>query len=136
MEGRPFWWVKETDIYEKYKITAPVMQQTAHTCETGPGSPSGHCMHAAVVGFVLAQWLIAKYESRSRYVNTLISPNNKITFSVGYHSKRFTLCPMSGFQGPTHRVIEDSYGVFMQFLCCSLAYQECILRPIFHINAY
>lgn len=67
MEGRPYWWVKETDIYEKYGITAPIIQQTSHTCETGAGSPSGHCMHAAVVGFVLAKWLIAKYESRSRF---------------------------------------------------------------------
>lgn len=66
MEGRPYWWVRETDIYEKYAVTAPVLNQTSHTCETGAGSPSGHVMHAAVIGFVLAKWFIAKYESRSR----------------------------------------------------------------------
>lgn len=71
MEGRPYWWVKETDIYERYGIAVPVLQQTTHTCETGGGSPSGHVMHAAVIGYVFASWIIAKYDSRSRLVHVL-----------------------------------------------------------------
>lgn len=67
MEGRPYWWVRETGIYEALQMTAPVLKQTTHTCETGAGSPSGHVMHATIIGFVLARWIIAKYESRSRF---------------------------------------------------------------------
>ncbi|XP_077108652.1 glucose-6-phosphatase 3 isoform X2 [Ranitomeya variabilis] len=36
---RPFWWVYETGLHEIYNLT-----QFPSTCETGPGSPSGHCM--------------------------------------------------------------------------------------------
>lgn len=66
MEGRPYWWVRETEIYEKYKLSVPVLEQTTHTCETGAGSPSGHVLHAAVIGFVFAKWIIAKYEAGSK----------------------------------------------------------------------
>ncbi|KAE8739675.1 hypothetical protein FOCC_FOCC014833 [Frankliniella occidentalis] len=82
MEGRPYWWVRETEIYEKYGLTLPVLQQTSHTCETGAGSPSGHVMHAAVVGFVLAKWLIAKYESRSKFPRPNAPLYRKLVWSL------------------------------------------------------
>ncbi|KAM4842823.1 glucose-6-phosphatase 3 isoform 1-T1 [Thomomys bottae] len=38
---RPFWWVHESGYYNQ----APVkVHQFPSSCETGPGSPSGHCM--------------------------------------------------------------------------------------------
>ncbi|XP_078228758.1 glucose-6-phosphatase 3 isoform X4 [Callithrix jacchus] len=38
---RPFWWVHESGYYSQ----APVqVHQFPSSCETGPGSPSGHCM--------------------------------------------------------------------------------------------
>ncbi|XP_071967408.1 glucose-6-phosphatase 3 isoform X1 [Engystomops pustulosus] len=36
---RPFWWVHETGLHGSYNL-----MQFPSTCETGPGSPSGHCM--------------------------------------------------------------------------------------------
>nr|XP_019607817.1 PREDICTED: glucose-6-phosphatase 3 isoform X2 [Rhinolophus sinicus] len=38
---RPFWWVHESGYYSQ----APAqVHQFPPSCETGPGSPSGHCM--------------------------------------------------------------------------------------------
>ncbi|XP_070248966.1 glucose-6-phosphatase 3 isoform X3 [Myotis yumanensis] len=38
---RPFWWVHESGYYSQ----APAqVHQFPSSCETGPGSPSGHCM--------------------------------------------------------------------------------------------
>uniref|UniRef100_A0A3P9JWS5 Glucose-6-phosphatase n=1 Tax=Oryzias latipes TaxID=8090 RepID=A0A3P9JWS5_ORYLA len=48
---RPYWWVHETQFYRKGE--APPLQQFPITCETGPGSPSGHAMGAACVWYVM-----------------------------------------------------------------------------------
>lgn len=46
---RPYWWVHE------YKhSTAHDMEQFHLTCETGPGSPSGHAMVTAAVYYIIA----------------------------------------------------------------------------------
>ncbi|XP_066442503.1 glucose-6-phosphatase 3 isoform X2 [Eleutherodactylus coqui] len=36
---RPFWWVYDNGLHDIYNL-----KQFPSTCETGPGSPSGHCM--------------------------------------------------------------------------------------------
>ncbi|XP_051522668.1 glucose-6-phosphatase catalytic subunit 1-like [Myxocyprinus asiaticus] len=48
---RPYWWVHETRFYGPLKH--PELQQFPITCETGPGSPSGHAMGSAGVGYVM-----------------------------------------------------------------------------------
>ncbi|XP_041671668.1 glucose-6-phosphatase a, catalytic subunit, tandem duplicate 1 [Cheilinus undulatus] len=48
---RPFWWVHETRFYRTGPT--PALQQFPITCETGPGSPSGHAMGAAGVWYVM-----------------------------------------------------------------------------------
>ncbi|KAG1954644.1 glucose-6-phosphatase a, catalytic subunit, tandem duplicate 1 [Pimephales promelas] len=48
---RPYWWVNETKFYGPVKH--PELQQFPITCETGPGSPSGHAMGSAGVGYVM-----------------------------------------------------------------------------------
>ncbi|MBN3308748.1 G6PC phosphatase, partial [Amia calva] len=48
---RPYWWVHETQFYGS--IPAPVLRQSPITCETGPGSPSGHAMGSAGVWYVM-----------------------------------------------------------------------------------
>ncbi|XP_026078885.1 glucose-6-phosphatase a, catalytic subunit, tandem duplicate 1 [Carassius auratus] len=48
---RPYWWVHETRFYGPIK--RPELQQFSITCETGPGSPSGHAMGSAGVGYVM-----------------------------------------------------------------------------------
>ncbi|KAL2101484.1 hypothetical protein ACEWY4_003245 [Coilia grayii] len=48
---RPYWWVQETSFYGN--STIPQLKQFPMTCETGPGSPSGHAMGAAGVYYTL-----------------------------------------------------------------------------------
>ncbi|VDO98251.1 unnamed protein product [Soboliphyme baturini] len=47
---RPYWWIHLTDHYESSKT--PHLEQFPLTCETGPGSPSGHAMVSAAVWFI------------------------------------------------------------------------------------
>ncbi|XP_058476387.1 glucose-6-phosphatase a, catalytic subunit, tandem duplicate 1 [Solea solea] len=54
---RPYWWVHETQFYGGGAV--PPLQQFPITCETGPGSPSGHAMGAAGVWFVMITALLA-----------------------------------------------------------------------------
>ncbi|XP_075949000.1 glucose-6-phosphatase catalytic subunit 1 isoform X3 [Anarhichas minor] len=48
---RPYWWVHETAHYANGD--RPHIEQYPMTCETGPGSPSGHAMGAASVYYTL-----------------------------------------------------------------------------------
>ncbi|XP_027558020.1 glucose-6-phosphatase [Neopelma chrysocephalum] len=54
---RPYWWVHDTDYYNNN--SAPEIQQFPLTCETGPGSPSGHAMGAAGVYYVMVVALLS-----------------------------------------------------------------------------
>ncbi|XP_007572116.1 glucose-6-phosphatase-like [Poecilia formosa] len=54
---RPYWWVHETQFYGAGK--APSLQQFPITCETGPGSPSGHAMGVAGVWYVMVTALLS-----------------------------------------------------------------------------
>ncbi|KAK6183359.1 hypothetical protein SNE40_010858 [Patella caerulea] len=46
---RPYWWVSESNLYK----TPPHLEQFDITCETGPGSPSGHCMVTSAVIYII-----------------------------------------------------------------------------------
>uniref|UniRef100_A0A6I8NDF4 glucose-6-phosphatase n=1 Tax=Ornithorhynchus anatinus TaxID=9258 RepID=A0A6I8NDF4_ORNAN len=48
---RPYWWVQETLIYTNH--SSPCLEQFPTTCETGPGSPSGHAMGSSCVWYVM-----------------------------------------------------------------------------------
>ncbi|KAM6399256.1 glucose-6-phosphatase catalytic subunit 1 [Rhynochetos jubatus] len=63
---RPYWWVHETDYYGN--SSAPEIQQFPLTCETGPGSPSGHAMGAAGVYYTMVTALLsaARGQKQSR----------------------------------------------------------------------
>uniref|UniRef100_A0A668AZ46 Glucose-6-phosphatase catalytic subunit 1 n=1 Tax=Myripristis murdjan TaxID=586833 RepID=A0A668AZ46_9TELE len=54
---RPYWWVQETGYYGN--SSRPVIEQFPMTCETGPGSPSGHAMGAAGVYYTMMSSLLA-----------------------------------------------------------------------------
>ncbi|KAJ8284470.1 hypothetical protein COCON_G00033200 [Conger conger] len=47
---RPFWWVEESRLFVE---NPPQVQQFPPTCETGPGSPSGHAMVTSAVWWVM-----------------------------------------------------------------------------------
>ncbi|XP_014814457.1 PREDICTED: glucose-6-phosphatase 3 [Calidris pugnax] len=64
---RPFWWVHESGLAGKQLV---VLRQFPVSCETGPGSPSGHCMvtGAALWPLVTALTALASRHSRSLVV--------------------------------------------------------------------
>lgn len=59
---RPYWWVHETQFYGSVK--RPELQQFSITCETGPGSPSGHAMGSAGVGYVMVTAVLSIVAAR------------------------------------------------------------------------
>ncbi|XP_023263489.1 glucose-6-phosphatase-like [Seriola lalandi dorsalis] len=54
---RPYWWVHDTRFYGAHPV--PSVKQFPITCETGPGSPSGHAMGAAGVWYVMVTALLS-----------------------------------------------------------------------------
>ncbi|XP_006017922.1 glucose-6-phosphatase 3 [Alligator sinensis] len=65
---RPFWWVYESGFASKDSVQ---LRQFPVSCETGPGSPSGHCMitGAALWPMVTALSAAASRHSSSRLVH-------------------------------------------------------------------
>ncbi|XP_043910843.1 glucose-6-phosphatase catalytic subunit 1-like [Protopterus annectens] len=65
---RPYWWVHETTYYENSSV--PFVVQFPVTCETGPGSPSGHAMGSAGVYYVMVTALdsILVHEKCSSFI--------------------------------------------------------------------
>ncbi|XP_015243202.1 PREDICTED: glucose-6-phosphatase 3 [Cyprinodon variegatus] len=59
---RPFWWVGESQLFVE---TQPKISQFPSTCETGPGSPSGHAMVTAAVWWVVVSSLGSFLYSRT-----------------------------------------------------------------------
>ncbi|KAL2078207.1 hypothetical protein ACEWY4_025892 [Coilia grayii] len=59
---RPYWWVLETKFYGA--DTRPTLEQFSITCETGPGSPSGHAMGSAGVWFVMITAILSMAAKR------------------------------------------------------------------------
>uniref|UniRef100_A0A8C6WIV0 Glucose-6-phosphatase 3 n=1 Tax=Neogobius melanostomus TaxID=47308 RepID=A0A8C6WIV0_9GOBI len=55
---RPYWWIRETGFSAK-------VNQFAATCETGPGSPSGHAMVTAAVWWVVVSTLSRAIKSKT-----------------------------------------------------------------------
>ncbi|XP_063898243.1 glucose-6-phosphatase 3 [Helicoverpa armigera] len=66
LEDRPYWWVRETTFYTDEK---PVLRQTLQTCETGPGSPSGHSTTAAMMLILSLMWLSHVMNDRKCYIS-------------------------------------------------------------------
>ncbi|KAL4229357.1 Glucose-6-phosphatase [Mactra antiquata] len=58
---RPYWWVQDPSSSHVNNIT---LQQYRLTCETGPGSPSGHAMVTASVVFCIVLSLINHVKPR------------------------------------------------------------------------
>ncbi|KAJ8379016.1 hypothetical protein AAFF_G00231850 [Aldrovandia affinis] len=60
---RPYWWVGESHLFVK---NPPRVQQFPSTCETGPGSPSGHAMVTSAVWWVMLSAAASFLHSRTR----------------------------------------------------------------------
>ncbi|XP_075988488.1 glucose-6-Phosphatase [Anticarsia gemmatalis] len=65
-EERPYWWVRETTYYGESE--RPVLMQTWQTCETGPGSPSGHSTAAAMLILLMLMWIKHIMHDRKCYI--------------------------------------------------------------------
>lgn len=70
---RPYWWIHETQVYNKTGIAAPGIQQFFMTCETGPGSPSGHAMITAAVWYVILDSYLQKFNIFKMNSSNIIS---------------------------------------------------------------
>ncbi|XP_053121614.1 glucose-6-phosphatase 3 isoform X2 [Hemicordylus capensis] len=60
---RPFWWVSESGFSSKGDVS---LRQFPATCETGPGSPSGHCMISGAALWPIVTTLTAWLSQHSR----------------------------------------------------------------------
>ncbi|XP_026756346.2 glucose-6-phosphatase catalytic subunit 1 [Galleria mellonella] len=65
LEDRPYWWVRETSFYTGPR---PQLRQSRHTCETGPGCPSGHTATTATILILLIMWISHIMNDRKCYV--------------------------------------------------------------------
>ncbi|XP_062030882.1 glucose-6-phosphatase catalytic subunit 1 [Lepus europaeus] len=61
---RPYWWVLDTDYYSNTSV--PVIKQFPVTCETGPGSPSGHAMGTAGVYYVMVTSILSIFRGKKK----------------------------------------------------------------------
>ncbi|KAM6334097.1 glucose-6-phosphatase 3 isoform 4-T4 [Alca torda] len=68
---RPFWWVHESGLTRTELVT---LRQFAVSCETGPGSPSGHCMITGAALWPLVTALTALASRHSRSLVVKLSP--------------------------------------------------------------
>ncbi|KRY73145.1 Pyridoxine-5'-phosphate oxidase [Trichinella pseudospiralis] len=59
---RPYWWIHSSGAYE----VVPPLQQFPLTCETGPGSPSGHAMITASVWYIIVWGYVTFIVGKSR----------------------------------------------------------------------
>lgn len=54
---RPYWWIHEMEMQNTTRILPDILQYSS-TCETGPGTPSGHSMAMSAVWYVLTQCIV------------------------------------------------------------------------------
>lgn len=61
---RPYWWVFQNQEYLQVRFIPEEIKQFSLTCETGPGSPSGHVMVSASVWYFMIHLMIPQQFSR------------------------------------------------------------------------
>ncbi|XP_041029284.1 glucose-6-phosphatase 3 [Carcharodon carcharias] len=61
---RPFWWIHESGVYSEQQM--PELKQFYSSCETGPGSPSGHAMITGAAWWVMMTKLSTFIYNRTR----------------------------------------------------------------------
>ncbi|XP_067825067.1 glucose-6-phosphatase 3 isoform X3 [Heptranchias perlo] len=64
MGERPFWWIHESGVYSEQPM--PKLKQFFSSCETGPGSPSGHAMITGATWWVMMTSLSTFIYNRTR----------------------------------------------------------------------
>ncbi|KAM3860131.1 glucose-6-phosphatase 3 [Diretmus argenteus] len=102
---RPFWWIGESRLFIN---NPPNVHQFASTCETGPGSPSGHAMVTAAVWWVMVSSLGSFLYSRTHslllsavpyllYVVTLVAVGLSRIFILAHFPHQVVAGSVTGF---------------------------------------
>ncbi|XP_042233134.1 glucose-6-phosphatase 2-like [Homarus americanus] len=65
---RPYWWIGETPLYNDE--TQPQLRQFPNTCESGPGTPSGHLMMNVALFYVASKGITRHFIWKSKALNT------------------------------------------------------------------
>ncbi|XP_027529458.1 glucose-6-phosphatase 3-like isoform X1 [Neopelma chrysocephalum] len=63
---RPYWWIHESGLFSQEELEKFPLRQFPVTCETGPGSPSGHCMIPGAALWPLVTALTAEVARSTR----------------------------------------------------------------------
>lgn len=79
---RPYWWVHETDVYNRTGAGTPAIKQYSLTCETGPGSPSGHAMVSAAIWYIIIDFLLRRTGAFEQLSKTMVSSFHWCTYTV------------------------------------------------------
>lgn len=64
---RPYWWIGETPLYSDE--TRPTLRQFPNTCESGPGTPSGHLMLNVALFYVATRGITSLFIWKSKALN-------------------------------------------------------------------
>lgn len=126
---RPFWWIGESRLYEE---NPPKVHQFATTCETGPGSPSGHAMVTAAVWWVMASSLGLRLYSYTHsvlisavpyllYVIMLVAVGLSRIFILAHFPHQVISGSLAGFILGVilHRRVPENRPLRF-FVCCSV----------------
>jgi glucose-6-phosphatase len=70
---RPYWWIHEVEA-QNTSVVLPDILQYSTTCETGPGTPSGHSMAMSAVWYVIAHAVVER----------VIKPSNMSSMAKQY----------------------------------------------------
>lgn len=87
---RPYWWVHEFKQSTPNQMTdLPQINQTFMTCETGPGSPSGHSMATAALWYIIIEAMLKRRQNNGAQKKTPLF--NSVCWSI----YTFVLCCVS-----------------------------------------
>ncbi|XP_078501457.1 glucose-6-phosphatase catalytic subunit 1-like [Lissotriton helveticus] len=86
---RPYWWVHDTDYYGNTSV--PVVEQFPVTCETGPGSPSGHAMGSSAVYYVMVTAILTSVLKRQKN-KTFLSRCFRVIMWTGFWAVQVCVC--------------------------------------------
>ncbi|XP_018026391.2 glucose-6-phosphatase catalytic subunit 1 [Hyalella azteca] len=64
---RPFWYVQETPFFNNE--TRPVLRQFHNTCESGPGTPSGHLMMNVAIFYIFTRSICQLFIWDNRFLS-------------------------------------------------------------------
>ncbi|XP_029953925.1 glucose-6-phosphatase 3 [Salarias fasciatus] len=134
---RPFWWIGESRLFLQNQ---PRVQQFSSTCETGPGSPSGHAMVTAAVWWVVLSSLGSFLYARSRsvvlssapylfYLVLLVSVGLSRIFILAHFPHQVVAGSITGFvlgvvlnrRVPEGRPLSFFFGISVGLLLAALA---------------